>query len=126
MNNLFDISGKKAVVTGGSRGLGKAMAKGFLDAGCEVNSHDNDGRTALMRAAFQGEEAVVECLVEAGADLDATDSKGRTALMESVTAFKVGVIHYLLAKGADVNKRDNQGCTCLMRASYGGYTDLAI
>lgn len=36
MNNLFDISGKKAIVTGGSRGLGKGMAKGYLEAGCEV------------------------------------------------------------------------------------------
>ena len=33
MNNLFDISGKKAIVTGASRGLGKAMAQGLHDAG---------------------------------------------------------------------------------------------
>ena len=36
MENLFDISGKKVIVTGGSRGLGKGMAKGFHDAGCHV------------------------------------------------------------------------------------------
>ena len=36
MDKLFDIAGKKVIVTGGSRGLGKGMAKGFHDAGCEV------------------------------------------------------------------------------------------
>lgn len=42
--NLFDISGKKVIVTGASRGLGHAMAEGFLEAGCEVciiGSQDN-------------------------------------------------------------------------------------
>ncbi|MDR1518744.1 MAG: SDR family oxidoreductase, partial [Planctomycetota bacterium] len=34
--DLFDIRGKKAVVTGGSRGLGRGMAEALLEAGCET------------------------------------------------------------------------------------------
>ena len=36
MKNLFDIAGKVAVVTGGSRGIGAMIARGLLDAGASV------------------------------------------------------------------------------------------
>lgn len=36
MKNIFDIKGKKAIVTGGTRGLGRGMAQGLHDAGVEL------------------------------------------------------------------------------------------
>jgi len=34
--NLFDLSGKKAIVTGAASGLGRGMAQGLHDAGAEI------------------------------------------------------------------------------------------
>ena len=34
--NLFDLTGRTAIVTGGGRGLGKAIALGFAGAGADV------------------------------------------------------------------------------------------
>ncbi|MFT3880252.1 MAG: SDR family oxidoreductase [Gemmatales bacterium] len=36
MPSLFDLTGKVALVTGGSKGLGKSMARGLVEAGADV------------------------------------------------------------------------------------------
>jgi NAD(P)-dependent dehydrogenase (short-subunit alcohol dehydrogenase family) len=48
--SLFNLTGKTALVTGGSKGLGKAMARGFVEAGADVvisSRHENELRPAL-------------------------------------------------------------------------------
>ena len=50
MNNPFDLSGRAALVTGGSKGLGKAMARGFAEAGAHVmiaSRHEEELKAAL-------------------------------------------------------------------------------
>jgi 2-deoxy-D-gluconate 3-dehydrogenase len=36
MKNFTDLTGRKAIVTGGTRGLGYGMAEGLMEAGAEV------------------------------------------------------------------------------------------
>jgi len=40
MNNLFDISGKVALITGSGQGIGYTLAKGLAGAGCTVVLND--------------------------------------------------------------------------------------
>ncbi|WP_256966729.1 SDR family NAD(P)-dependent oxidoreductase, partial [Streptomyces caniscabiei] len=39
---LFDVTGKVALVTGSSRGIGRALAVGLLEAGCTVVLNGRD------------------------------------------------------------------------------------
>src|SRR5438477_9482788 len=49
-SKLFDLTGKVALVTGGSKGLGKEMARGLAEAGADIvisSRHENELRAAL-------------------------------------------------------------------------------
>ena len=49
MNKLFDLSGRTALVTGSSRGLGRAMAEGLAAAGAAI----------ILNGAVIGSESLV-------------------------------------------------------------------
>ena len=51
MSDLFDVSSKTALVTGGSRGIGLMIARGLVDAGANVIVSSRKG--ADVRAAAQ-------------------------------------------------------------------------
>lgn len=47
---LFDLTGRVALITGGNKGLGKAMARGFAEAGADVviaSRHEDELKSAL-------------------------------------------------------------------------------
>lgn len=52
--DLFDITGKKAIVTGGTRGLGYGMAEGLMEAGCEVVIVGTSDKVYAVAEEFRG------------------------------------------------------------------------
>ena len=61
MNHVFSVSGKKAIVTGGTKGIGRAMATCLLQNGCDVMlvSRSSEDIADMLALA---EEKGVQCI----------------------------------------------------------------
>ncbi len=86
----------------------------------DVNARDNEGRTALMKAAELGEVESINKLVKRGADVNARDNYGFTALTYAAFEGQVEAIEVLVRCGADVNAKANNGIMALMVAAAVG------
>jgi NAD(P)-dependent dehydrogenase (short-subunit alcohol dehydrogenase family) len=76
---LRSLSGKVAVVTGGGRGIGKALSRSLARAGVLVAIADLDGAVAEQAAAEIGDGAI-------GLALDVTDRPAFTAALDDIEA----------------------------------------
>ncbi len=73
--DLFNLDGRVALVTGGSKGLGKAMARGFAEAGADVmiSSRSEDELKAAAAEVGEGLDVKVEWMVADMGDRKASD-----------------------------------------------------
>ena len=80
MHPLFDLTGRIALVTGSSRGIGLAMARSLASAGARVVLNGRD--PATLEAAARGLAA--DGIVAATASFDVTDEPGATAAIDAI------------------------------------------
>ena len=89
--HLFDLSGRSALVTGSSRGIGLTLARGLAQAGARVVLNGRDaGRLDAAARALAGEGLAVH-----PAPFDVTDEAAVTAAVASIES-EVGPIDILV------------------------------
>jgi NAD(P)-dependent dehydrogenase (short-subunit alcohol dehydrogenase family) len=117
--DLFDMTGKVALVTGGSRGLGREMVLAFAEHGADViiasrkldsceetakEVRDRTGRKALPVACHVGEWGQVEALAEtAFNEFGKVDVLVNNAGMSPIYDHVINVTEALYDKVLDVN-----------------------
>ena len=91
MSSLFNLTGRRALITGSSQGIGFALAKGLADAGAEIVLNGRD--TAKLDTAQQA-------FIDAGATVHtlAFDATDHVAVREAIDGFEAatGAIDILI------------------------------
>jgi NAD(P)-dependent dehydrogenase (short-subunit alcohol dehydrogenase family) len=79
MNDMFDLTEKVAIITGSTRGIGRAIAEAFLAAGASVIVSNEDAAET---------RAVAEKMGAHGICCDVTDAASLSALVVGTTGFQ--------------------------------------
>ena len=92
---LFDLTGKRALITGSSQGIGHALARGLAAAGAEIVMNGRDSvKLGQAAAALRAEGHVVHTLA-----FDVTDEITLKCGSAQITMKKDGTI---ILKGKDI------------------------
>ena len=98
--NLFDLTGKTALITGGVHGLGMAMAKGLGQAGAKIVVNSRTSQEILDNAVAEYKSLGIEAY---GYLFDVTDEAAVIASIQKIEA-EVGPIDILI-NNAGIIKR---------------------
>ena len=105
-----------------------AVFQVFIDAGADIETKDENGRSPLLRASVSGELNVVKMLVEAGADVLVTGNKGRTCLLLAAFFGHTETVRYLVGleglQGVKLNHKCDGDSSALLDAVHENHADV--
>lgn len=102
-----------------------ATVQRLLELGFAVDTQDDQGASALLRACGAGQREVAACLLEAAADPTLAAHSGVTPLAAAVAARREALVALLLHQRVAVDQRLPNEATALMVAAAMGYPDIA-
>ena len=94
---LFDLSGKTAIITGSSRGIGKAIAEAYADHGANVTISSRKPGPCQEVAAAINEKQGRDCAIAVPANIS---SKDELQAMVDATKAKFGQIDIVVCNAA--------------------------
>jgi len=120
-NDLFSVSGKVVLVTGGSRGIGEMIAAGFLANGAKVYISSRKADVCAATAARLSQEYGGECIAIPAdlSDLDGIESLTRQ-LSERETRLDVLVNNAGVSWGATIDEFPEIGWDKVMDTNVKG------
>ena len=89
ISELFDVKGKIAIVTGGSRGIGLMIARGYVENGMKV--YITSRKAAVCDAVAAELSKIGECISIPG---DMSTDEGRQAFVEAFNPSLEILINY--------------------------------
>ncbi|KAI5812003.1 ankyrin repeat-containing domain protein [Pyronema omphalodes] len=95
--------------------INRSLAELLLNAGCPITATDENGSTALHKAADNGDELTAALLLEKGALATCKNRKGLTPLHLAAEGGEAAMIRLLIKNGADVNATNYYRSTPLHR-----------
>ena len=97
----------------------------LIDAGADIETKNDEGRSPLLAASLSGEFTIVTKLVEAGADVRDTDAEGNTCLTLAACFGHTDVVRYLVSlPEVDLNHRSSKNLTALHLAVQEKHSDV--
>ena len=91
----------------------------LLDVLCaDVNAVANNGYTALIISAYNGQKSAVKLLIERGANVNAKSKDGYTALIYAAFGGHAKIVEELVQSGAAVNSVNEYGANALIYAAH--------
>jgi NAD(P)-dependent dehydrogenase (short-subunit alcohol dehydrogenase family) len=125
VSDLFDVSGKTALVTGGSRGIGLMIARGLVQAGARVIVSSR--KTADVESAAAELSELGDCVAIGG---DVSTPEGAAALAEATKehfqSLDVLVNNAGVVWGASLEEFPQQGWDKVVHTNVEGVFNLTV